>query len=390
MDSQSEELFVSLFRESFEKCFGHPIVEPLTETDSKLFSCKIQEQTGLVIGPKSIKNYSFFVLNRDGEKKENPSVATLDTLARFLLEAPYTDEITRKDREAHFPYWHEFRTQKRQKPGQYRMKALGSIIPPWLIGFGAVLFVAVIVAILVYTSDSEGDFTEDFLAVSETSLADKGWIVVSRDSTWWRQRASTEGVLTLFTLIGDNWSVSTPEEPLKNLLARRISADCFVAEIHLSNFVPKMNWQQAGIILGEDAGFEGKVIRLSLSYNDFFGGYSKPAEILVQGVSSVAAGQQSKPEEFAHAVVFTVDHGDWTLVEPNLLTSALKIEKNGKEFKFLFTSGRSEAFAFKEVARGTFDIEPKYIGIYASQGISDSEIIPVKIESFALTETPCH
>src|ERR1700722_5032959 len=70
--------FRALFGEACFKCFGHVVDEPLTETESKLLYNKVFEETGLVIGWKSIKNYSFFLLG-DG-KPEEPSVATLDTL----------------------------------------------------------------------------------------------------------------------------------------------------------------------------------------------------------------------------------------------------------------------------------------------------------------------
>jgi hypothetical protein len=64
--------FAALYKDAFQKCFGHPVEEPLSETESKLFSNKIFDQTGLVIGPKSIKNYSFFILDSPEAKEENP------------------------------------------------------------------------------------------------------------------------------------------------------------------------------------------------------------------------------------------------------------------------------------------------------------------------------
>ncbi|HMH20338.1 MAG TPA: hypothetical protein VK563_01110, partial [Puia sp.] len=104
MDDLDFLVFARLFNEAFVNCFGHAIKNPLTETESKIFCNKILEQTGLSIGWKSVKNYSFFILDKAGSK-ENPSVATLDTLARYVLGAPYTTEIQRKNDESHFPYW---------------------------------------------------------------------------------------------------------------------------------------------------------------------------------------------------------------------------------------------------------------------------------------------
>jgi len=79
----NDTVFINLFREVCQKCFGHPLTEPFSETDSKLLANTIFEQTGLVIGVKSIKNYSQYIFNPGGNKKENPSVATLDTHIGF-------------------------------------------------------------------------------------------------------------------------------------------------------------------------------------------------------------------------------------------------------------------------------------------------------------------
>lgn len=107
----NEIVFISLFKEACEKCFGNPLTQPLTETDSKILANTIFEKTGLVIGPKSIKNYSLYILSPDNYRKENPSDATLDTLARYVLDAPHTDEVYRKKNESHFPYWFRYRNR---------------------------------------------------------------------------------------------------------------------------------------------------------------------------------------------------------------------------------------------------------------------------------------
>lgn len=100
----NENLFIKLFREVCLKCFNRPFTEPLSEAESKVLVNSILNQTGLVIGVKSVKNYSQFVADPVGTKKENPSVATLDTLARYVLNAPYTSEPERKKNESHHPY----------------------------------------------------------------------------------------------------------------------------------------------------------------------------------------------------------------------------------------------------------------------------------------------
>ena len=108
MKDVTEDAFKLLFKDAFRKCFGFELLTPVSETEAKHFSNQLFDATGLVVGAKTLKNYSLFVLNATG-KHENPSVATIDTLARFVLSAPYTDEPQRKEKEAHYPYWYKYR-----------------------------------------------------------------------------------------------------------------------------------------------------------------------------------------------------------------------------------------------------------------------------------------
>lgn len=59
MNDLDASAFASLFKEAYSKCFGHPMKNAISETEGKVFSGKLFDQTGLVVGAKSIKNYSF-------------------------------------------------------------------------------------------------------------------------------------------------------------------------------------------------------------------------------------------------------------------------------------------------------------------------------------------
>src|SRR5580700_4519548 len=109
MDELDISAFAALFKEAYHKCFGLAIANPVTETEAKIFCNKVLDQTGLSIGWKSVKNYSIFLLDGAAGRRENPSPATLDTLARYVLGAPYTTEIQRKNDESHYPYWFLYR-----------------------------------------------------------------------------------------------------------------------------------------------------------------------------------------------------------------------------------------------------------------------------------------
>ena len=109
MNDLDSRAFSALFREAYEKCFGYLQKKSLSETESKLFYSRIFDQTGLVVGWKSLKNYSSFIVDVPTGKPENPSIATLDTLSRHVIDAPYSSETERKEKDSHYPYWYAFK-----------------------------------------------------------------------------------------------------------------------------------------------------------------------------------------------------------------------------------------------------------------------------------------
>lgn len=391
MADVNKPIFINLFKDACLKCFGFSLDTPLTETDSKLLSNTIFEHTGLVIGAKSIKNYSIYVFNSNRKEtgSENPSVATLDTLARYVLDAPYTDEVQRKDKESHYPYWFQYRSRF---SGNSRSRKTFRLNRKMIIVFFILTLAVVTGAYLmrIFNQRSTEFFMDDFNSLDEDTLAGNGWKIISKDTSWWNKRNEKPGHLALYSLRGDNWSLGDNRAGIKNLLIREINSDCFVVEVHLTNFIPRYNWQQAGIILSEDSAFKGKMIRLSFSYNDFFGGYEKPAEIILQAISSSEIGIQSKPEEIVHLPLFSIEPGKKSLAESNLAKSALKIEKNGNHFRFLYSVAPIESFAFKEAAGGDFNMTPKYVSIFSIKGWSDKEnFIPAYFDSFRMINIKC-
>jgi hypothetical protein len=379
--------FSALFKEASLKCFGYPLQNPLTETESKLFYTQVLDQTGLVIGWKSIKNYSIFVLGMESGKPENPSIATLDTLARYLLKAPYTDETQRKRTESHYPYWFRFKEQfllsAKQAPRSSRRLRK-------IIFMSGLLVIGVSILLVMLRTKTPPSFSDNFQSLEEDSLRSRGWLVQSRDSLFWNRRGEEPGYLSLFTLIGDTWPDPQEHAVVQNLLLRKIACDCFTAELHFNHFVPTQDWQQAGILLLEDSDFSGKSIRLSIAYNDSFGGYPKPPEIIIQAITSLGKGSP-EPEEIAHQPILFLDTlgGNPDLIR-NLDYAALKIEKQGKKFRFLYAGGSMKNNAFKEVVVHEFDMQPKFVGIFALKGfVRKSENIPARINLFRLDCDPC-
>jgi len=193
----------------------------------------------------------------------------------------------------------------------------------------------------------------------------------------------------LFTLRGDNWPDSSYQPAIKNLLLRKNTSDCFITEVHLSDFMPIQNWQQAGILLLEDTNFAGKSLRLSLLYNDFYGGFPKSRELIGQAI--VSKGKDfSKPEEIAHQLIFKLDSINEELVKQNLQHFALRIEKQGTKFRLLFANGSMANSAFKEILSMDIDLQPKYIGLFALKGFADkANNMPAAFDFFSYVAERC-
>ena len=381
--------FAALFRDAYEKCFGYPLKEPLSETESKLFYNRLFDATGLVVGWKSLKNYSTFILDNSQIKTENPSIATLDTLTRYVGNAPYSSETERKEKESHFPYWFGYKEKLHRTLQKDQVTGKNRLTPVFL----ATIFFLIISLILLmrnYSHPVSDPVTEDFQDLRMTTLTEHGWFVQNPDSVFWNRRKEKPGMLTLFTLRGDNWPNAKEKIGIPNLILRKINTDCFEAEVHFTGFFPDQNWQQAGILLLEDTSFTGRGIRLSLAFNDFFGGYTKPKEIIVQAVSFFGKNY-GEPEEIAHQPVLYIDslRQNPGLIQ-NIKNISLRIEKEGKKFRLLFAGGSVSNPAFKEVTTHEFDMHPRYIGIFAIKGFVDSVAdIPVGFTFFRLKENHC-
>lgn len=395
MNEVDSNIFNTLFREACLKCFGHPMTEPLTETESRLMYARIFDDTGLVIGWKSIKNYSLFVLSPAVAKRENPSVATLDTLSRYVMGAPYTTEPERKKEAGHYPYWYEYKAGWIGRGVTASMIGQGvttAAIGPgrrrtwiWGVAAGTVVLVIVVVGFMLLHRPAGVGFADNFREVSADSLSREGWWVEAPDTFYWTRRGATPGCLTLYTLRGDNWPDSVNRPGIRNLLLHRIDGDCWTLELHLKDFIPAQNWQQAGVLLMEDTGYTGKSMRISVAYNDYNGVYPRSGTILVQAISSRGT-RGDKPEEFAHIVLLQTDSlRSRPLLYRTLAHTALRIEKRGDRLRILCADGIAENTSFKEITSHEFAFRPRYAGLFALRGYPDSAAaIPARFTYFSL------
>ncbi len=382
-DKESEPLFEPLFRDAYKKCFSKELTEPMSESESKLMAVEIEEKIGLVIGFKSLKNFSRFILGGNPSKYENPSLPTLDTLARYVLKAPVTTEADRKRDEDHHPYWHLYKKGNQKHSPNLQKTGL-------LVMLAAIFSMVGLISLDVFHSPKAVPiFVDEFAEVSEEALTNNSWILTNYTSGLFRDlQLEKVGFLTLYTLEGDNWpdTFSLPLN-IRNMLLRKVDAPCFDMEAHLVDFLPRERWQQAGIILLEDTSFSGKGLRVSIAFNDFFGGYQSPAELIVQGITSHG---RDNPEEILHKQLFLLDSQAFDLARENMRFSALRIEKRGDEYRFLLANGASNNVAFKEIGRHTFRMNPKYVGIFALKGnVKESAVIPARFDVFKMQEVEC-
>jgi hypothetical protein len=383
------QVFDRLFRDACLKCYGHPVGEPLTETESKLLYNRILEETGLVVGWKSLKNYSLFVTGASG-REENPSVASLDTLSRYVLSAPYETEAERRKSAEPYAWWYKYKRDWKPIPGvgaeRPRKRAwvgrLGLLIGLAFIAFAAVFF---------FRRGGGGQvFTENFRSLAEDSLTARGWWVAAKDEGWWAKRGDSPGSLTLYTLKGDNWPDPVEAPVIRNLLWRSLSCDCCTLELRLKDFIPRQNWQQAGLILSEDTGFGGRSMRVSIAYNDFGGGYRIPGAVILQAITS-SGGRAGKPEEIAHYSLVNMDTlTSRPLLAKNLDHSAIRIEKRGSHWRLLYADGILENTSFKEVVGHEFVMKPRYVGLFALKGFVDSAaVVPARFSWFSVRSESC-
>lgn len=433
MQQADEAAFKQLFRDACRRCFGLNPIVPLSAVESKRFCAHVLEETDLVIGWKTVQGYSLQIhLDIPDEgRRIHPSGATLEALARYVLEVRRAEAPP----EGRYPYWFQYREDfRRQLParirenappakrtaagvpeGPVRPKGLAQrfffftfrgaeqvlswsrlLVPErirhsWLAWLALVLFSGLVVvwSVREYYARKTSTFTDTFAQVEGDSLSSRGWIRHYPDSTSWARRGEEPGALTLFTLLGDNWPDTTHAPRIANLLLRPITGDCFTAEVQFSDFMPTANWQQAGLLLMEDTSLLSRSVRISLAYNDYFEDYVQPRQIIVEGVSS-GGTPSGKPEEILHKTLYLLGWGKDSLIRESMRHTALRIEKRGNAYRFLYAGGQTDNFVFQEIGSRNLYITPRYIALFSLKGYNEkSEELPVVVKYFSLQIGPC-
>lgn len=445
MTPSDEAAFKQMFRDACGRCFGTDHPSPLTAAESRVLCAHILEETGMTLGWKTVQTYSLH-LHLDTPDAVHPTGASLETLARYVLGAPRVEalvmraalprpDVTPEVPEGRFPYWFQYRDGYRRRlpvrlrrngvpglirePGLpdahpiprglakrfwfYTFRGAGQVLSwsrrlvpeyirhSWLAWLAFVLFVGltVIWSVREYYARRTTTFTDSFAQVDGDSLQTRGWTRLFPDGASWDARGATPGALTLFTLKGDNWPDSADAPYIGNLLMRPINGECFTAEVQFSEFTPTANWQQAGLLLLEDSTLSSRSIRISIAYNDYFEDYVQPRQIIVEGISS-AGTPTGKPEEILHKTLYLLGWGKDSLIRESMRHTALRIEKRGTTYRFLYAGGQTDNFVFQEVGTHSLYITPRYIALFALRGNrGHAADMPVDVRLFRLQIGPC-
>jgi len=242
-----------------------------------------------------------------------------------------------------------------------------------------------VVAVIMWMFRGTGatSFRDDFRSVAEGSLESRGWRVVAPDTVYWDKRSVWKGGLTLYTLEGDNWPDSAHPQVIRNLLQRRIPCERYTVEWHLDGFMPRQDWQQAGVLLSEDTGYSGRSLRISIAYNDYNGVYPRSGAILLQAIVSSAMG---KPEEIAHVVLVTEDSLRRNpALAKDFEHTALRVVVEGGRYRILVADGILANTSFRQVASYELPARFRYAGLFALKGFVDStEVMPARFSYFSL------
>jgi hypothetical protein len=292
------------------------------------------------------------------EGRHNPSTATLNILATYLLGS--------RDQPRTFQHFIEHYRRKKIPPPQKRWYAMGGIL-------------LVVGLLAVYTQSlkhSTQAFSQKLTHSNLEVLENQGWFLFpdSIDRDLWVQD-TTPGFLTLKTYLGDSWLENIDYEPkIINILARKLRCgDCCTIEVVLAGFNPYQRYQMAGFYL-----FEEKEPWPSLRY------------CLDYAVSSNNVGSVLRLEKYWNERVILLTDGRFLgqkivvtpivdgKPDPPIDSLVLKLRIEGNQYSFY--KQVNDQYEEAPVLTKHLPLKtPRYIGLYAAQGRPEipSPIYPV-------------
>ncbi|MCB0836711.1 MAG: hypothetical protein KDD99_08640 [Bacteroidetes bacterium] len=360
-----------LLTEVIQKGLSSPL-RLLKSGEAETLSVYISEETGQRISGKSIREFVKNVLSQ-GERGSKPSLASLDILARYILEIDKdsVDDVSLVNYQSWFDYKKRIvvPSQNTSNLDVHKSRKKRRVYFYFLLAIPLILIFAFWGNDL--TINSKEIFEENFNDLSDAELAKRGWFLQDPDPYYWNQRNlnnqsnDTSRYLTLFTLRGDNW-VANEKPYIKNRLIRPINVEHkYEIEFDIKDFFPNQNFQQCGFMLMDDTLFDKDLLRVCITtsrYPRSRGEYFSLQALVFDN------GTTSRPTEYSKpffSLTYPNEAYDQMICHYSYMS--IKLVCENKKIRILASYGENKAKSYSDRTKEfSIDFTPKYISLYAS------------------------
>ena len=204
------------------------------------------------------------------------------------------------------------------------------------------------------------EFTDGFVDVPV--YGENGYVVTNQDVELW-SRPDEPDHLTIWTHRGDTWGKHGEHRPPHNVVSRSCTADRFEVQASIRGFNPRLDWQQAGLIVYHD--FDNYV-RLTVQSH-------KEGEGQIQSLQWVLE-RNGDPQPWDETSVEPPFGWARPTSEGPIPYISIKITRDVNEWTFWYSTTQHE---WKKLAEETFYLEPLYAGVLAFHGDTYDDGSPI-------------
>lgn len=386
-NKEENALFRELLKKVRHKASHDDQITRITESEAKIIAAAIHKSTGETISTKTLINY-FRAAYTGSWTGVNPSLLTLDILARYCLEDNPGEQGHLDPIEGYF--WIRFK-QLSDSPGRgestfTRDTKKNKLNNPITLS-ASILGLICITFFYIFFKNHRPmqNFFDDFSNVSMAYLEENGWKILFKDEVWLNKQES-KNQLTLYTLAGDYWVKAGEKQAVTNTLVRQLDhPNNFSVTINISQFCPIHSYQQAGIILFEKELDPKRSLRITWGFTNQ-GTYGGPG----LNVSVIEMNGHQPITHFYHEYISDYINQS-NLYEHPSGPLGLMIQFNNNSIS-LYGYKESRLNTFTYVTTFNTNIKPRYCGLVAFHGWTDSrymplnaDAIPVLIDDFKIT-----
>lgn len=380
-------LFRELLKRVRHKASHDDQVTRITESEAKIIAAAIHRSTGETISTKTLINY-FRAAYTGSWTGVNPSLLTLDILSRYCLDDNPVEQGHLDPIEG--SYWIRFK-QLTDSPGRnestFTLDTKKYNLNKKITLGAAILGLFCITFFYIFFKNHRlsQDFFDDFSNVSMEYLESRGWKILFEDKVWLNKQES-KNHLTLYTLAGDYWVKAGEKQAVTNTLVRQLDhPNKFSVAINISQFCPIHSYQQAGIILFEKDLDPKRSLRITWGYNN-------QGDLGIPGLNVTVIemiGQQPITHYYHEYISDYINQSNQYEHPSGPL--GLMIQFNNNNIS-LYGYKESRLNTFTYVTTFNTNIKPRYCGVVAFHGWTDSrymplhaDTIPVLIDDFKIT-----